>query len=269
MAQLLDFSTRRVLSLEDRQVIAGRMQRAVMTMPPGAACLLANTYALMSGLKFGWSKRRTSSAERADYRFFFDVLEANVGSGYFRFDAFAEAPEIRSDASGGRAQWGACLGGLYDWWVYGSRASQNCIDFLEGDTTVEALRRMGNAWRGKWVPFGIDNQAFEGSARKSWSKAGRLNTLLKEIFMLQIEFNCIVRFFWLGTKENFLADFLSRQREVLFLRMVYASMFWSADVVPAPFPDRGRTRTLERRARSHARHCTASSSLSGHGAGMR
>ena len=46
MEQLLEFSERKVLTLEERQQIAGRMQRAVMTMPPGAACLLANTYAL-------------------------------------------------------------------------------------------------------------------------------------------------------------------------------------------------------------------------------
>ena len=59
MAMLLDFADQKALSLHDRQVIAGRMQRAVMTMPPGAGCLLHNTYVLMSGLKFGWNKRRT------------------------------------------------------------------------------------------------------------------------------------------------------------------------------------------------------------------
>ena len=249
MAMLLDFSSRTVLSLHDRQVAAGRMQRAIMTMPPGAACLAANTYVLMSGLKFGWSKRRTTKAERDDYRFFFDVLELNCGSGYFRFDGFSEAPEIRSDASGGKNAGGGFVSrcGVYDWWIYGSRAAKRPIDYLEGDTTVEAIRRMGNAWRGRWVPFGIDNQAYEGAASRTWSKAGRINDLLKEVFMLQIEFGCLIRYFWLGTKENFLADHLSRGREMAFLRLVYASLFWAPEVIPAPYPDRGRTRTLERR----------------------
>ena len=62
-------------------MVAGRMQWAVMTLPPGAACLLANTYSLMSGLKFGWSKRRTTKAERDDYGYFLDVLEMNAGRG--------------------------------------------------------------------------------------------------------------------------------------------------------------------------------------------
>ena len=96
------------------------------------------------------------------------------------------------------------------------------------------------------MPFGIDNQAFEGAARRSRSKAGRLNELLKQIFILQIQFNCVLRYFWLGTKENFLADHLSRGREWAFMQLVYVSMFWDWDTVPAPFPDRGRVRTLER-----------------------
>ena len=213
---------------------------AAMTMPPGAACLLANTYLLMANLKFGHQKRRTSKAERDDYRFFFDVLEMNMGTGYYRFDSFKEAPEIRSDASGGKSAGGGFVSrcGMFDHWVYGDSAAKKLIDYLEGDTTVEAITRMGNSWRGCWVPFGIDNQAFEGAARRSRSKAARLNELLKEIFVLQIQFNCLIRYFWLGTKENFLADHLSRGREWAFMQLVYVSLFWSEDTVPAPFPEK-------------------------------
>ena len=96
---LLDFASRRVLTLLERQQVAGRMQRAVLTMPPGAACLLANSYVLMQGLKLPWHRKRTTQAERADYKFFHDVLALNLGRGYFRFDRFAEAPPIWSDAS--------------------------------------------------------------------------------------------------------------------------------------------------------------------------
>eukprot|EP00964_Phaeocystis_antarctica_P072806 scaffold44601_cov30-Phaeocystis_antarctica.AAC.1 len=37
VAMLREFETRRSLSLRERQQMAGQMQRAVMTMPPGAA----------------------------------------------------------------------------------------------------------------------------------------------------------------------------------------------------------------------------------------
>ena len=75
------------------------MQRAVMTMPPGAGCLLANTFSLMRGLHRGYQRRRTTAAERADYRYFHDVLDLNLGSGYFSFDRFTEGPNVQSDAS--------------------------------------------------------------------------------------------------------------------------------------------------------------------------
>mgnify|MGYP003340926714 CR=1 FL=1 len=42
------------LTLQARQSLAGKMQRAIMTLPPGAACLLVNCYALMSGLTLPW-----------------------------------------------------------------------------------------------------------------------------------------------------------------------------------------------------------------------
>ena len=60
VAMLREFETRRTLSLRERQQVAGRMQRAVMTMPPGAACFMATMYALMRCL----SHRGRSRAPR-------------------------------------------------------------------------------------------------------------------------------------------------------------------------------------------------------------
>ena len=143
-------------------------------MPPGAACLLANGYALIAGLSMPWHKRRTSRAERQDYKFFADVLMFNLGCGYFSTDQFVEAAEIRSDASkSGKYAGGGWVSrcGCYDWFQYGSHAARMPIDFLEGDTVLAALSRMGACWTGMWVPFGIDNQAFQKSAHKGRSTA--------------------------------------------------------------------------------------------------
>ena len=68
MDMLLAFSMRKTLSLRERQTVAGRMQRAVLTMPPGASCLLANIFLLMVGLSVAWQKRRTTRQERQDYK---------------------------------------------------------------------------------------------------------------------------------------------------------------------------------------------------------
>ena len=246
---LIDFSTRRVLTLLERQQIAGRMQRAVLTMPPGAGCLLANMFCLFAGLVLPWHRRRTTAAERRNYRFFHDVLQLNLGRGYFSFDRFKQAPETCSDASKQRRYSGGgwvskC--GAYDWWRYGTKAARKLIDYLEGDTVVSALESMGARWNGCWVPFGVDNQSFQRSAVKGWSHAERLTLLLKRVFVLQIRYNCLCRFFWLSSEDNLLADHLSREDGLeRFLRDVYATGYWSADVVPSPELDAGRVRGLD------------------------
>ena len=60
------------------------------------------------------------------------------------------------------------------------------------------------------VPLYIDNSAFQLSGVKGWSKADRLNDLLKQVFRYSVEFGCIFIFFWISTHENVLADALSR-----------------------------------------------------------
>ena len=95
---LLDFAGRRVLSLVERQRVSGRMIRAIMTLPPGASCLLANMFNLARGLKLPWHKRRTTRAERGDYATLHRLLEANMGRGYFSFDQWEWAPLCLSDA---------------------------------------------------------------------------------------------------------------------------------------------------------------------------
>eukprot|EP00966_Prymnesium_polylepis_P104734 2425961-Prymnesium_polylepis.1 len=131
-----DFSTRRTLTLHERQSVVGRMQRAVMTLPPGAACLMANTFAHLRGLVLGWQRKRTTKAERDDYALFADLLSLNLGKGYFSYDQFDVAPEVRSDASrsaryaaGGYAS--RC--GRYRWHPYGASARRHGIAVLEGD----------------------------------------------------------------------------------------------------------------------------------------
>lgn len=248
MAQLLEFSSRSTLSLRDRQQIAGRMQRAVHTLPPGAGCLLASVFTLMCGLRLGWQKRRTTREERSSYRFFYDMLMFNSGSGFFSFEHFAEGPEVRSDASKSRAYSGggwcsAC--GEYDWFKYGTSAARALIDFLEGDTVVVGLAAMGHRWFKKWIPWGVDNQAFEGSAARGSSRAPRLNLLLKRVFVLQVQHQCLLRFFWLSSADNFLADDLSRDRVARFLQLVYVVGFWARNVVPRPSLEGGRVRVLD------------------------
>lgn len=231
IAMFDDFSRRKTLSLTEMQSSSGRMQRACMTLPPGSNCMLASVYALMSGLTLGFQKRRTTRVVRADFAGVRDLLQQNMGRGYFSYDRFQRAPRVWSDASKSRRYTGGgyvseC--GAYRWWTYGGSAAREPIDFLEGDAVVLAAQDLGAGWYRCVVPMYIDNTAFQKSAVKGWSKADRLHRLLRILFSLSLTYECVFEFHWLSTHVNVHADLLSRENgEAEFLTRVYADGIWS------------------------------------------
>ena len=247
ISQLSWAVTQKRLTLREMQSLAGKMQRIVLTFPPGASCLLANLYKLSVGLTLPWHSRRLSHAAKMDMRLVLFLLTINLGCGYYSYINFVRKPEIRSDAASERRKAGAgyvsrC--GAYDWWVYGTCASRKPIDYLEGDATTVAAERMGPKWRGGMVPMGVDNSAFEQAAKKGRSRAERLNDLIKELFYWQLHFNVVFDFFWLSTVDNKEADHLSRDRFAEFMATVRDTGFWSSETVPDPGPYNGSVRTL-------------------------
>ena len=219
-----DFSSRKSLSLRELQSVAGRLQRAVLTLPPGASCLLANLFALMRGLGRPQARRRTSAASRRDLSQASSLLGLSGGRGYFSYDLFGAAPPVFTDASkSSRYVGGGYLSfcGRFSWWRYGASASRKPIDTLEGDTVVKAARDLGHLWKKKRVSFFIDNQAFQASAVKGWSFASRLSELIRHLFVLAISFECIFEFNWISTHDNIFADALSRPEPLAsFQRLV-------------------------------------------------
>ena len=263
MNMLLEFSTRKSLTLNERQRVAGRLQRAVLTMPPGASCLLANMFLLMAGLTLAWHKRRTTRAEREDYRFFYEILARFSGRGFFAFDHFTRGPCVYSDASKSRQYTGGgwvTSSGRADYFRYGTAAARRPIDFLEGDTVVDCVSRCAWDWRRMWIPFGVDNQSFQKSAVKGWSRALRLTLLLKRLFILQIQHECLLRFFWVSTHENVLADHLSRGRIQAFFDALAAFVLFVPALTVADIvweSDAGRVRTLDMSAPFNAQDMAA------------
>ena len=232
------------LSLKERQSLAGKMQRGIRTLPPGAACLLANCYAMSTGLVMGWQQRRTTRAERLDYLYVHDLLELNLGMGYYRYDDFSEGPTCLSDASKSRALTGGgyvCADGFYDLFQYSGAAKRRPIDFLEGDVVRRCCTERCAGWKGLMIPFGIDNQAFERSAEKGRSRAERLNTILKSLFALQVRYVFILQPFWISTHDNYLADDLSRDREDQFLGRVADAGLLQPGAQLQRHPEAGRT----------------------------
>ena len=251
VAQLIRAAASPSLSLSERQSLAGRMQRAALTLPREASSLIAETYGRMSGLTLPWHRRRTNRQECGNFLFIAEMLTLNLGRGLYSLDQFIRGPTIYSDASKGD---GYCGGGYFstdgraDYFVYGSASKRKPIDFLEGDTIVSAVERWGYLWAGMIITFMVDNQAFQLAAgRKKWSKAERLNLLIKRLLVLMVKGNFFLEFVWLSTHDNYLSDHLSRGRIQAFFELVYASGVLHAGVRHiAMEADAGRIRWLDR-----------------------
>ena len=213
--------TCKTMSLLEMQQTAGKMQRAVMTFPKGAACLIVSMFAPMCGLRLPWQRRRTTRTVRRDVATVMDLLRLNMGKGYYSFADFELGAAVATDASRSRGYTGGgfvSMCGRYDFWVYGSRAARQGIDYLEGDVVVVTVRRLAHLWHGKRIPIFVDNMVFEKSGEAGRARVERLNVLLKELFMLQIVYSFVFEWFWIDTRSNLLADHLSRGRETEFLR---------------------------------------------------
>ena len=151
LTELLACGESRVLTLQQRQQIAGKMQRGAMALPPGAQCFIAHCFSMMHGLLYGHQKRRTSRAERQDYLLFHDLLAFCKGKGYYSYGLFKTGVGGAGDASKSKQYVGGgyvCNDGFYDFFKYGASARRQPIDALEGDVVRRACAERGPRWAG-------------------------------------------------------------------------------------------------------------------------
>ena len=245
---LADASTSDTLTLREMQSIAGRMQRCIMTFPPGAAWMLVPLFALMAGLRLPHHRRRVTREVKDNFSFCSRMLSAAMGRGFYSLAGFGRAPSVWTDASKSKRYTGGGFvseDGTYDFWKYGSRAARRPIDELEGDTVVVACMRMAHRWSGCIVTIFCDNSAFQKSGAKGRSKAERLNNLVKELFLLMCKYAFVLDLQWISTHDNVNADHLSREgREEEFLKSVHETECLAADATLLRMEGAGRTRVL-------------------------
>ena len=223
------FSLQRSASLHDLQVVIGRMHRATLTMPPGSTVFLARLIALTRGLTQPWQRKRITAGARDDVLAIVSVLTSNHGKGYFDTTHLPWAPDVYTDAmkDSRTAAWGWCSTcGTYDFGVFGSAKKRKHIDELEGFAVLQLAKSIGKNWFGKRVRVWIDNSAFCYSLAKGRSKVERLTNIIRQLYQLSAEYNCILVPSWIATEENIGADALSRNDESL-------GKEWLASISPA------------------------------------
>lgn len=206
-------ASRRLICLSELQTLIGRAFRAAMTMPRGSRVYLSELLRLTRGLRLPWHRRRMTSLARRDVRSLIDLLESNHGKGYFDTSHLPWAPAVYTDAmkSGRRAGWGWCdETDRHDAGLYGSSMRHKPIDELEGDAVRRAVDSLGPSWRNHRVPIFIDNSSFQRSMHKGWSRARRLNGILRDLAAASLRYDCVLIPIWLSTHDNGGADALSR-----------------------------------------------------------
>ena len=211
---LLEMASRRSVTLSELRVLLGRMHRASMTMPGGAKAFLGNILSMIRGLKMPWHQRRMTAKARKDILKLVEILQSNHGQGYFDTSHLPWHPAIWTDAmkNDSGAAWGwCCADGEYDYGRYQRRKDvRKFIDELEGNAVERALKAIGEKARDKRVPIYIDNSSFQLSLVKGWSKAERLTEVIKQLYALSVEYNCVIVPIWISTHDNVGADALSR-----------------------------------------------------------
>ena len=76
---LAEYASRPTLTLREMQSVAGRMQRCIMTFPPGSAWMLVPLFALMARLKLPHHRRRTTREVRSNFAYCSTMLKAAMG----------------------------------------------------------------------------------------------------------------------------------------------------------------------------------------------
>jgi hypothetical protein len=161
------------------------------------------------------ARRRVTSGAREGFAFFAAYLRRCTGKWqrvYNRHHPRPTAPDLYTDAAGGRRAGGGywSCDGQHTAWRYGRRTSRRMIAWLEMDAVRRAVGDLAAGWAGCQVRLFVDNRTAVGALRKGWSRSAQLQELLLDIGMMAAVHDFEWEVHWLPSKENVLADALSR-----------------------------------------------------------
>ena len=150
----------------------------------------------------------------------------------------AQGMDLWTDSSGtlgfGGYHRGAWFQGRWphEWFTNGVNTSGLSMAFLELFPIVVAIHLWGHKWSGKRILLHCDNQATVAIIRKGRSRVREINVLMRKLTLCTAKFNCLLLAEYIPTKENVIADALSRFQMSRFTQLAPAE----ADSVATPVP---------------------------------
>jgi hypothetical protein len=204
---------RRVTKVEAQRVV-GKLNWAARVIR-GGRTFLRSLIDLSLKLREPHHRVRVSAAARADLSWWKEALPLFNGTCLFRCDIPPPCCAFATDAceSGGG-------GFLLNDWFYSSwhvdypEMLNEHINTLELFTVVLALRRWGSELRDKHVKVWTDNTCVIAALRKQTSRGKDLMPLIREIYLLCVQFNLTISCAHIAGRRNILADRISRLASV-------------------------------------------------------
>ena len=176
---------------------------------------------------------RLTKGAREDLKMWSQFFKDYNGITMFLPNAWSDQDSLHFYTDAARTiGFGIVFGTKYAFDVWPKEWKDFNIALLEFYPIVVAFKMFGESIQNKRVLLHIDNQAVVHIINKQTSKDPYIMVLVRELVLTILKLNVEVRAEYISTKENFLADFLSRQQVQEF-----RSRFPEAEEVPTCIPE--------------------------------
>ena len=224
--------TKRKISLNDFQAVLGFLNFACSVIYPGRAFLQC-LYSKTAKVTKPFHKITLNEEDKKDLQIWKEFLLSHNGIYLYREQLFL-SPDIChffSDSCGSLGM-GAVFGNhwFYAKWPCQWYTQQNIV-FLEYLPIIYALKIWGPQLKNKVIMLHMDNEALVHIINKQKSKEPLVRMLLRNMVLLLLSFNIVIKAKHLPGYKNKLADAISRLQITLFRRL-----HPQADTLPAPIP---------------------------------
>ena len=229
---LIDFRTRRKVTLRELQSLIGLLNFTCSVVLPGRA-FLRRLIDLTKGVRFPHHFIRLTKACRQDILVWLKFLEHFNGKTFFLHEKWllARPLTLYTDAAGSKG-YGAIFG---THWLYGewpeSWKTLN-IAFLELFPIVIALRVWGCNMSDQCIMLFTDNAALVDVINKQTSKHPLIMVLVRDLVLTSLRHNIIFRARHVPGVDNTRADLISRLQIKEFRKA-----FPEANKDPTPVPE--------------------------------
>lgn len=193
--------------------LTGHLSFACSVISPGRP-FLRRLYSLLKGVRQSPHHLiDITKGAKEDLRMWAHFFSKHNGITLFQEEEWTDATTMHfyTDAAG-TLGYGIVFGSKFAYGVWPDTWKEFNIAFLELYPIMVALKLFGQAVQNKRVHLHVDNQAVVAIINSQTSKDPQIMVLVRDLVLTLMQNNTTVKATYISTKNNYLADFLSRQQ---------------------------------------------------------